>query len=76
MINPAKLLQMKSAWDRFNNNHPKFQPFIRAVGENGVAEGCVFEITMTTPDGKTMKTNVKLKEDDIELFHTLKDLMG
>ena len=75
MINPAKLLQFKSAWDRFNANHPKFMPFVKAVGQDGVREGCIYEITVTTPEGQTTTTNIRLKQDDIELFESLKGLM-
>ena len=75
MINPAKILQMKSAWETFSANHPKFLPFLRAVGQNGAKEGCIYEITVTTPEGQTLTTNLKLKEEDIELIKNLKDMV-
>ena len=75
MFNPAKVLQLKSAWDRFNANHPRFQPFLKAVGRDGVREGCIYEITVTTPEGQTTTTNIKLQQDDIELLNSLKSLM-
>ncbi len=75
MINPAKILQMKSAWETFSANHPKFLPFLRAVGQNGAKEGCIYEITVTTPEGQTLTTNLKLKEEDIELIRNLKDMI-
>lgn len=75
MINPAKILQMKSAWETFSANHPKFLPFLRAVGQNGAKEGCIYEITVTTPEGQTLATNLKLKEEDIELIRNLKDMI-
>jgi len=75
VINPAKILQMKSAWETFSANHPKFLPFLRAVGQNGAKEGCIYEITVTTPEGQTLTTNLKLKEEDIELIRNLKDMI-
>lgn len=74
-MNPLKLLQLKSAWDRFKGNHPKFPRFLTALYQKGVKEGTVIEFRVTTPDGEEMAANVKLKEDDIALFQELKDLL-
>ena len=74
-MNPLKLLQLKSAWDRFKGNHPKFPRFLTALYQKGMKEGTVIEFRVTTPDGEEMAANVKLKEDDIALFQELKDLL-
>ena len=37
-------------------------------------EGTIIEITVTTPEGKSLNTNVKLTGSDIELFRDLTDL--
>lgn len=74
-MNPLKLLQLKSAWDRFQSNHPKFPKFLTALYQKGMKEGTVIEFRITTPDGEEMAANVKLKEDDIALFGELKDLL-
>lgn len=74
-MNPLRLLQLKSAWDRFQSNHPKFPKFLTALYQKGMKEGTVIEFRVTTPDGEEMAANVKLKEDDIALFGELKDLL-
>lgn len=74
MFNPAKLFQFKSMWEKFCANHPRFQPFLQAVGQSGVKEGSIFEITVTTPEGQRLTTNLKLKEEDIELVESLKGM--
>lgn len=73
-MNPLKLLQLKSAWDRFNANHPKFPKFLSAVYKKGLAEGTVIELRVTTPEGEEMAANIKLKGDDIALFQEMQDL--
>lgn len=73
-MNPLKLLQLKSAWDRFNTNHPKFPKFLSAVYKKGLAEGTVIELRVTTPEGEEMAANIKLKGDDIALFQEMQDL--
>jgi hypothetical protein len=74
MINPAKLFKMKSMWERFVENHPKFPQFMNAVQSNGINEGSVIEITVTTPDGKSISTNVRVTASDKELFTELAEL--
>lgn len=74
MINPAKLFKMKGLWDRFVENHPKFPQFMKAVQSNGINEGSVIEITVTTPEGKNISTNVRITSSDKELFAELAEL--
>lgn len=74
MINPAKLLKMKGAWDTFTNNHPKFPKFLEAVHNKALNEGTVVEITVTSASGETISSNLKLTGSDISLFSELKDL--
>ncbi len=74
MINPAKLFKLKSLWDRFVKNHPKFPQFMNAVQSNGINEGSVIEIIVTTPDGKNISTNVKITASDKEMFAELAEL--
>lgn len=75
MMNPAKLFKIKGAWDKFIANHPKVPMFINAVKASGIDEGTVVEVTVTTPEGNTFSTNVKVTESDKELFADLSDMM-
>lgn len=72
MMNPAAIMQMMNLWNRFKNNHPKFPQFMSAVYQNGVTEGTVFEINVTTADGKTISTNMKITADDMDIFNQLR----
>lgn len=80
MINPAKLLKLKSHWTTFTQNHPRFPLFINAIAEsnkNGtpvLTEGTIIDINITTSEGKTMGTNVKLTASDLEMFHDLMNM--
>lgn len=74
MINPAKLFKIKSYWDRFTQNHPKFPQFISAVQSTGIAEGTIIEVNITTPEGRTLSTNVKITESDKKMFEELAEL--
>ncbi len=73
-MNLMKLMQMKSAWERFQANHPKFPGFLKAIYKRGIQEGTVLEFRVITPSGEEITSNLKLKADDIDLFRELKDL--
>lgn len=71
MINPMSLLKYKNAWDKFTANHPKFPLFLKAVSQNALKEGTLIEINITTSDGKSYSSNLKIKPEDIELLKEL-----
>lgn len=73
-MNPMTLLQLKSAWDKFQKRHPKFPHFLKAVSEKGISEGTVIEINVTAPGGQTFASNLKVGKEDMELVQELKSL--
>lgn len=73
-INPMKLLQVKGLWNKFQKNHPKFPQFIKAVGKNALQEGSVIEINVTTADGRTMSSNLKINAEDMDLLRQIQEL--
>ncbi|MFT4143855.1 MAG: hypothetical protein QM644_05315 [Mobilitalea sp.] len=74
MMNPAKILKLKGAWDKFTQNHPKFPMFMNAISSQGIEEGAVIEIIITSPEGKALSTNIKVSQSDKELFTELAEL--
>lgn len=76
MKNPAALFKIKGLWEQFVQNHPKFPKFLEAIKQSGIGEDSVIEIRITQPDGQEMKTNIKVKQSDLEMFEQLRNLMG
>lgn len=74
MINPTAIFKIKAAWDKFSSNHPRFMPFIAAVNKKGITEGTIIEISVISPDGENITTNVKISQEDLELFEEIKQL--
>ena len=72
--NPAAILQLMNIWSRFQNNHPKFPKFLTAVYQNALKEGSIIEINVTTADGQSLNSNLKLNAEDMELIAQLKNL--
>ena len=75
-MNPLDLLKFKDAKKRFDENHPKFGPFLRAAYESGIREGTVIEISVTPPEGGPIVTNLKVQESDLEMLRDLMQLAG
>ncbi len=73
-LNPAMLFKIKGAWEKFVSNHPKFPMFLRAASATGIKEGYIIEVKITDTDGKTICTNVKLTDSDMDLIDMIKDM--
>lgn len=73
-MNPASILKFLSAKKQFENNHPKFEAFVRTVLSRPLEEGTVLEVTVTRPGEKPMTGNIKLLQSDLELLAELKEL--
>lgn len=73
-MNPMDIFKIQNSWNQFKRNHPKFPLFIDAVSKEGISEDTIIEIKVTTADGKTYDSNLKLLASDIELINDLKNL--
>ncbi len=72
-INPMQLLKLKERLDIFRSQHPKVRPFFHAV-RNTVSEGAVMELKVTSPEGKSLVTNIRLTPEDMETLEILREL--
>lgn len=68
------IFQIKSMWDRFERNHPKFPRFLQVVGNDCIEAGTIIEISVTKANGENITSNIKLTEDDMELIAAMKEL--
>lgn len=75
-MNPMDLLQLKSSFETFQANHPRFAPFLRAIYQNGLTEGNIIEISVKTPEGTGYTTNLRLTASDLQLLQQLKEMAG
>lgn len=75
MMDFTGLLKFKGAWDTFTQNHPKFVPFMQAVGREAIEDGTIIEVKVTSPEGKEYNTNMKITQNDLDLFAQFKGMM-
>ncbi len=71
MMDLSALMKIKTAWDKFTGNHPKFPGFLNAVRAQGIKEGAILEIRVTNPGEETLMGNIKVTAEDLELLNTL-----
>ncbi|MBQ8412501.1 MAG: hypothetical protein IJX12_02705 [Lachnospiraceae bacterium] len=73
-MNPMALMKIKGLFERFQTNHPKVPMFFKAASQV-IGEDSIIEINVTTAEGKTLCTNMKVTKDDLELVEQLKQMM-
>jgi len=73
-VNPMDLLKLKERLTVFTGQHPKFPAFLSAVGSKAAVEGAVIEVSVTSPDGQKMTSNIKLTAEDVKSIEILKNL--
>lgn len=75
-MNPMLLLQLKPAWEQFKANHPKLMNFVKAASKDGfMDEGTLIEISITNSSGKTIASNVRVKQEDLTFLTTFKSVL-
>lgn len=73
-MNPAALMKIMSAKNKFTDNHPKFVAFCKAVFSRPMEEGTIIEITVTRPGEEPITANMKILQSDLDLLTDLKDI--
>lgn len=74
-MNPAAIMKLMSAKNKFTSNHPKFSAlFLNAVFSRGIEEGTIIEITVQRPGEQPLTSNIKVQQSDIELLESLKQM--
>lgn len=74
MVNPASIMKLMNAKNKFSANHPKFVAFLSMIFSKGITEGTIIEITVTRPGEQPVTSNMKVLESDLELMEELKTL--
>lgn len=74
MVNPASIMKMMNAKNKFSQNHPKFVAFLSMIFSKGIVEGTVIEITVTRPGEQPVTSNMKVQQTDLDLLEELKTL--
>lgn len=74
MMNPASIMKIMNAKNKFTANHPKFVAFLNAVFSTGITEGTIIESTVTKPGEEPITTNMKVQQSDLDLLQELQEI--
>ncbi len=74
MVDFSAIMKIKGAWDDFTKNHPKFMPFMQAVGRDAIGDGTIIEVKVVSPDGREYNTNMRLTQSDLDLFAQIRGM--
>ena len=74
IMNPASIMKLMSAKNKFQKNHPKFVAFLNRCFAGGLKEGTIIEITVTNPGEAPITSNIKVQQSDLELLEELKEM--
>ena len=74
MMNPADMMKIMNAKNKFESNHPKFFAFLNAVFSRPIQEGTIIEITVKRPEEEAITTNLKVQQSDLDLLAELQNL--
>ncbi|MDD7076624.1 MAG: hypothetical protein PUI42_00650 [Lachnospiraceae bacterium] len=70
MVNPKKIMQVKEMAEGCMRNHAKLQPFFNAA-MNSLEEGSIIEISVKSPEGRELCTNLRVNREDMQLFREI-----
>lgn len=73
-MNPASIMKLMNAKNKFQKNHPKFVAFLSRCFQGGIKEGTVIEITVTNPGESPITSNMRVQQSDLELLAELKEI--
>lgn len=74
MVNPASIMKIMNARNRFKENHPKFAAFFARVLGQKILEGDVIEITVSREGEEPITANMRVTADDLAIIEELKSL--
>lgn len=74
-MNPFGMLKIKPLFETFCQDHPKILMFFSAVA-GAVGKDSVLEISVKNPDGKVMKTNILINDNDVALISEMKKVIS
>lgn len=73
-MNPMAMMKFKTELEGLIQRHPKFSRFVMYLSEQELPVDTVLDVSVKTPEGRTIHANMKLDEDDLQLIRMLKEL--
>lgn len=73
-MNPMAMMKFKAELDGLIQRHPKFSKFVMYLAEQELPVDTVLDVSVKTPEGRTIHANMKLDAEDLQLIKMIKEL--
>ncbi|MCR5342067.1 MULTISPECIES: hypothetical protein [unclassified Butyrivibrio] len=73
-INPMAIMALQQKLGTFKQEHPRVLPFLGAVKDSAMDIGTIIDMKVTTTDGVEKQCNIKITQNDIDIFQTLMNI--
>lgn len=74
-MQPKAFFQLKSMLEGFRRRHPKALQFVSAAS-SAIDAGSVIELTLTTSDGRSLCTNLRVTPEDLADLQAMRETLG
>ena len=74
-MNPLEMMSFGSKLERFGQQHPKVVAFFKG-NHRELREGTVIEFRITTPEGKSVATNMRITADDEDTIDMIRKMLS
>ena len=72
-MNPMQLMKLKGNFVDFKKRHQMLTKFVKKISGT-MEKGTVIEIAVISPEGETAKTNMKVTQEDMSFFESIRKL--
>lgn len=74
-MNPMAMMKLKPLLEQFRADHPALPQFLHTAA-TGVDVGGSIDMKVTNAAGQKIEACIRLTDNDIELFNTLRELLS
>ena len=74
-MNTMAVMKLRPLMERFHENHPAIPQFMHTAASGLEVDGFI-GLKVTNAAGQKIEANIKLTEEDIELFNSFRELLA
>lgn len=73
-MNPAMIMKLMGAKAQLEKDHPMFMNFLKTAFSRPIEEDTIIDIVLTRPGEEPIRTNLKVKQSDLDLLKALGEI--
>ena len=73
-MNPMNTMRLMAEFQRFQQDHPKAVSFLQSLARDGLTEGSVIEMKVTSPAGEEKICNLRVLDKDLAMVELFREM--